>query len=57
MSLAGGAFILYLAWETFRAQPPAPGEVGGPSRSLSKGIVTNFLSPHPYLFWITVGFV
>jgi threonine/homoserine/homoserine lactone efflux protein len=25
------------------------------ARSLQKGIITNFLSPHPYLFWITVG--
>jgi threonine/homoserine/homoserine lactone efflux protein len=24
-------------------------------RSLQKGILTNFLNPHPYLFWITVG--
>jgi threonine/homoserine/homoserine lactone efflux protein len=23
--------------------------------SLRKGIITNVLNPHPYLFWITVG--
>lgn len=25
------------------------------SRSFSKGIAVNFLSPHPYLFWLSVG--
>ncbi|RLC23511.1 MAG: LysE family translocator [Deltaproteobacteria bacterium] len=25
------------------------------SRSLLKGILVNFLSPHPYLFWLSVG--
>jgi threonine/homoserine/homoserine lactone efflux protein len=25
------------------------------ARSLRKAIITNFLSPHPYLFWIAVG--
>ncbi|MBU1248362.1 MAG: LysE family translocator, partial [Proteobacteria bacterium] len=23
--------------------------------SLGKGVLTNFLNPHPYLFWLTVG--
>lgn len=55
VSLAGGAFILYLAWETFRARPPEPGEACVVTHSLKKGVITNFLSPHPYLFWITVG--
>ena len=25
------------------------------SRSLTKGIIANTLSPHPYLFWLSVG--
>ncbi len=25
------------------------------TRSLQKGIITNFLSPNPYIFWITIG--
>ena len=24
-------------------------------RSLTKGVMVNFLSPHPYIFWLTVG--
>ncbi|MBU1001614.1 MAG: LysE family translocator [Proteobacteria bacterium] len=55
VSLAGGCFILYLAWETWKAKPPQPMQQSDLSRSLKRGVITNFLSPHPYLFWITVG--
>jgi threonine/homoserine/homoserine lactone efflux protein len=55
ISLAGGLFVLYLAYETWRARPAAIGPPNGQSRSLTKGIIVNFLSPHPYLFWLTVG--
>lgn len=55
VSLGGAAFLLFLARQTWHARPPA---LDGPpvrSRSLLKGIATNLLSPHPYLFWIAVG--
>ncbi|BBD09419.1 lysine exporter protein LYSE/YGGA [Desulfovibrio ferrophilus] len=55
VSLAGGCFILLLAWETWKARPPQPMQQSDLSRSLRKGVITNFLSPHPYLFWMTVG--
>lgn len=55
VSLAGGCFILYLAWETWKAKPPRATQQADLSRSLKKGVITNFLSPHPYLFWLTVG--
>ncbi len=55
VSLAGGIFVLFLAWETFRpARPNATAAVELP-RSWLKGIVTNLLNPHPWLFWLTVG--
>jgi threonine/homoserine/homoserine lactone efflux protein len=55
VSIAGGAFVLYLAWDSFRpvrlgAEAPAERP-----RSWFKGIFTNLLSPHPWLFWLTVG--
>jgi threonine/homoserine/homoserine lactone efflux protein len=55
VSIAGGAFVLYLAWDSLRpvrlgAEAPAE-----PPRSWFKGILTNLLSPHPWLFWLTVG--
>jgi len=55
VSLMGSAFILFLAWETWQAKPLAMDHAPARSRSLAKGVVTNLLSPHPYLFWVTVG--
>jgi len=55
VSLAGGVFVLWLAWATLRPSsldtPPQPES----SNSWFKGILTNLLSPHPWLFWLTVG--
>lgn len=55
VSVAGGAFILYLAWETFSAVRQEAAASAEPPRSWFKGILTNLLSPHPWLFWLTVG--
>jgi len=55
VSVAGGAFVLYLAWDGFRPVRLA-GEVPPDSpASWFKGILTNLLNPHPWLFWLTVG--
>lgn len=55
INLAGGLFLLYLAWETFRSRPAAePGRATALPPWL-QGVVTNGLNPHPYLFWLTVG--
>lgn len=54
VSLAGGVFVLCMARDAWKARPPS-GEAAPASRSLVRGVVTNLLSPHPYLFWITVG--
>lgn len=55
LGIAGALYALYLAYETAKAE--LVGEVASASApaSLKKGIVANFLSPHPYMFWITVG--
>jgi len=55
ISLAGAAFIGYLAWESLTSRGLETGSIPGQPRSFRKGLVTNALSPHPYLFWITVG--
>ena len=55
VSIAGAAFVLYLAWESFtpvRQQAEARAEQPG---SWFKGIVTNLLNPQPWVFWLTVG--
>jgi threonine/homoserine/homoserine lactone efflux protein len=54
VSLLGAGFILYLAFGSFRPVPDAPGN-GEPPKSLLKGTLVNLLSPHPWLFWLTVG--
>ena len=55
VSLAGGAFVLYLAWDCFRPARPGAGIPAERPRSWSKGTFTNLVSPHPWLFWLTVG--
>lgn len=55
ISFIGAAFVAYLAYESFNTKGL---DIGTPDRkpnSLKKGIITNFLSPHPYLFWATIG--
>jgi threonine/homoserine/homoserine lactone efflux protein len=54
LSLAGAGYISYLAWESFRIRlDDSPTD--RVAKSLTKGILANFLNPHPYLFWMTVG--
>ncbi|RPH88602.1 MAG: LysE family translocator, partial [Desulfobacteraceae bacterium] len=55
ISIIGGIFVAYLAYGNFR--PPRLEEDAGrvAPQSLAKGVAANALSPHPYLFWLTVG--
>jgi threonine/homoserine/homoserine lactone efflux protein len=57
--LAGGCFILYLAWGAFRrwrqAEDPAGSHVESPYKSLMNAAVMNFLNPGPYIFWSIVA--
>ena len=55
ITLAGGLYLLYLAWESFAPQAVRSLESAERPRSLRKGVAVNFLSPAPYLFWFTVG--
>ncbi len=55
ISLAGSLFIMIAAYETIRTRPVELTLAGMQPGSFTKGILTNLLSPHPYLFWITVG--
>lgn len=55
ISVIGGCVILFMGYESMNPKrsetdlsEPAP-------RSLTKGILVNALSPHPYLFWFSVG--
>ena len=58
LGIAGGAFVVWLGIEALRDEPAAAEAAAGaavPQRSLLRGAVTNALSPHPWLFWVTVG--
>ena len=54
---AGGVYLLWLALTTLRQARSAEVEAatGGEGGDLRQGVVTNALSPHPWLFWIGVG--
>jgi threonine/homoserine/homoserine lactone efflux protein len=58
LGVAGGVFVIWLGVEALRESPaPAEAAVGAahPQRQLLRGALTNALSPHPWVFWITVG--
>jgi threonine/homoserine/homoserine lactone efflux protein len=55
LSIAGGLFVLYLAWDTIRLQDAGNEPQQGRVHSWLKGILTNLLSPNPWLFWMTAG--
>ncbi len=55
ISLGGGLFLLLLGYQSLKVQGVALNVQEVSPKSLRKGILTNFLSPHPYLFWLAVG--
>ena len=55
VSIAGGAFVLHLAWESLRPARLGAEALPEPPKSWFKGIFTNLLNPHPWMFWLTVG--
>lgn len=55
VALCGSAYLAWLGVESLRFRPSAADEEKPTPHSLRKGIIANFLNPHPYLFWITVG--
>ena len=58
LGIAGGAFVIWLGVEALRESPALAEAAAGaaaPQRDLLRGALTNALSPHPWVFWITVG--
>ena len=54
ITLLGAIFLLYLAYENITYS--SENEISTVQfKSFSKGVVANFFSPHPYLFWILIG--
>lgn len=55
ISLAGAAYVCYLGIESLTLKEGVVDPETDKPRSLRRGMVTNLLNPHPYLFWFTVG--
>lgn len=58
LGIVGGGFVIWLGVEALRESPSAAEAAAGaasPQRDLLRGALTNALSPHPWVFWITVG--
>ena len=53
--MTGAVFVAYLGYESLSSKGVELAERGRQPRSMQKGILVNALSPHPYLFWFTVG--
>ena len=54
LALAGSIVVGHLAIEQWRAVLPKA-DASHDGRSLRRGVAVNVLSPHPWLFWITLG--
>ena len=55
ISIFGGLFILYLGYESLKTRSADLNLPAVDSNSLRKGVITNALNPHPYVFYMTVG--
>lgn len=55
LSLAGGLFVVWLGIDTVRTARRGEAATALAGSDMAKGIVTNLLSPYPWLFWFTVG--
>jgi threonine/homoserine/homoserine lactone efflux protein len=55
ISLAGAVYLIHLGISSFRIKNIDLDISNTKKESLKKGILANFLSPHPYLFWIAIG--
>jgi threonine/homoserine/homoserine lactone efflux protein len=55
ISFAGALFVFHMGWGTLRINRIDPSQDSGKPHSLRLGVIANFLSPHPYLFWFSLG--
>jgi threonine/homoserine/homoserine lactone efflux protein len=55
LSLLGAGLVFRFGIQNLRSRPALAMPAGIRPKSLRKGVLVNFLSPHPYLFWLGVG--
>jgi len=54
LGVVGGLYVVWLGIESVRELPVVVETDDGPD-PLRRGALVNLLSPHPWLFWLTVG--
>ena len=55
VSLIGGCFVLTMGYGCIRTDGTELNLQETKSKSLTKGMLVNVLSPYPYFFWLSVG--
>ena len=55
ISIFGGLYVGWLGYESLRVRGAEVSAAGASPNSIRKAILVNFLNPHVYLFWMTVG--
>lgn len=59
LTVGGGLLLVYLGMETLRESRDAhldlTSDPGALNQDLWRGVLVNLISPHPWLFWLSVG--
>ena len=55
ISITGGLYVGWLGVESIRVRAVETSESGASPHSIRKAMTINFLNPHVYVFWMTVG--
>ena len=55
LSVLGGLFLIYLGMKDLTVKAISIDDSSSEISSVKKGILTNLLSPNPYIFWLTIG--
>ena len=55
ISLLGAGYLIYLGIENLRANMERFEVDVAEKGAFKRGIIANLLSPHPYLFWLSIG--
>jgi threonine/homoserine/homoserine lactone efflux protein len=55
VSLFGACYLVYLGVESLRVKINKFEVELAKEGALKQGVIANFLNPHPYLFWLSIG--
>jgi len=55
ISLLGAGYLIYLAWDNLKVKTSILEAGSAKKGALKRALVTNFLNPHVYVFWFSVG--